>query len=126
LEARRPRFPVTRRRSRRISTRGLTPNRGDNVTSWRRAAKVGAQAPPVTRMWRQRDIAEKADIVRKAGRSEYGSIRTAQFLWKRLFCQMNFRPVLIASPPVITALLIGLKGVLNPKVQVQSRHGVTL
>jgi hypothetical protein len=36
------------------------------------------------------------------------------------------RPVLIASPPVITALLIGLKGVLNPKVQVQARHGVTL
>ena len=85
----------------------------------------------MTVLWRQREVAEKAAIVRKAGRSEYGSIRTAQFLWKRLSCQMNFlakpsRPVLIASPPVITALLIGLKGVLNPKVQVQARHGVTL
>jgi hypothetical protein len=36
------------------------------------------------------------------------------------------RPVLIASPPFIAALLIGLKGVLNPKVQVQARRDVTL
>jgi len=31
----------------------------------------------------------------------------------------------IASPPFLAALLIGLKGVLNPKVQVQARRGVT-
>jgi hypothetical protein len=36
------------------------------------------------------------------------------------------RPVLIASPPFVAALLIGSKGVLNPKVQVQARRGVTL
>jgi len=51
-------------------------------------------------------------------------------LRKRLFCQTNLLQALpagaIASPPFIAALLIGLKGVLNPKVQVQARRDVTL
>jgi hypothetical protein len=69
-------------------------------------------------------------IARKAGRPEYGSIRTAQFFWKRLFCQMNFLQALPAGAnrvaSIVAALLSGLKGVLNPKVQVQARRGVTL
>lgn len=62
-------------------------------------------------------------IAGKAGRPEYGSTRTAQYLGSDCFasgtCCKPSRPVLIASPPFIAALLIGLKGVLNPKVQVQ-------
>jgi hypothetical protein len=52
------------------------------------------------------------------------------FLWKRLFCQMNFLKALPAGAnrvaSTLAALLIGLKGVLNPKVQVQARRGVTV
>ena len=51
-------------------------------------------------------------------------------LRKRLFCQTNLLQALpagaIASPPFSAALLIGLKGVLSPKAQVQARRDVTL
>ena len=43
----------------------------------------------------------------------------------RRTCCKPSRPVLVASPPR-AASLIGLKGVLNPKVQVKTRHDVTL
>jgi hypothetical protein len=56
------------------------------------------------------------------------SIRTAQFFWKRL-CQTNLLQALPAGASrvaSVTASLIGLKGVLNPKVQFKNRRGVTL
>jgi hypothetical protein len=67
-------------------------------------------------------------IVRKAGRPEYASTRTAQFSRKRL-CQTNLLQALPAGASrvaSVAASLIGLKGVLNPKVQVKTRHDVTL
>ena len=67
-------------------------------------------------------------IARKAGRPEYTSTRTAQFLgsdFARRTCCKPSRLVLVASPPFVAALLIRLKGVLNPKAQVQTRRGVT-
>ena len=66
---------------------------------------------------------------RKAGRPECASTRTAQFFgsdFARRTCCKPSRLVLVASPPFAAASLIGLKGVLNPKVQVKTRHGVTL
>jgi hypothetical protein len=60
---------------------------------------------------------------KKRGRPERGSDRTAQFFGSD-FCQMNLLQALpagaIASLPFIAASLIGLKGVLSPKVQVQA------
>jgi hypothetical protein len=44
----------------------------------------------------------------------------------RRTCCKPSRLVLVASPPFFAALLIGLKGVLNPKAQVKTRRGVTL
>jgi hypothetical protein len=60
-------------------------------------------------------------VARKTGRPEYASIRTAQFLgsdFARRTCCKPSRLVLVASHPFVAALLIGLKGVLNPKAQV--------
>ena len=69
-------------------------------------------------------------IAEKTGRPEYRSIRTAQFFRKRLFCQTNLLQALPAGASrvasILAALLIGLKGVLNPKVQVKTRRDVTL
>ena len=49
--------------------------------------------------------------------------------WKRL-CQTNLLQALPAGASrvasITAASLIGLKGVLNPKVQVKTRRGVTL
>jgi hypothetical protein len=67
-------------------------------------------------------------IARKAGRPECAGIRTAQFFRKRL-CQTNLLQALPAGASRVAsaaASLIGLKGVLNPKVQVKTRRGVTL
>ena len=68
-------------------------------------------------------------IVRKAGRPERQGTRTAQFFRKRL-CQTNLLQALPAGASrvasIVAALLIGLKGVLNPKVQVKARRDVTL
>ena len=122
---------VPRRRSRRISARGLAPNRGDNVTSPRRNARPGTRAAPVTLLWARKGGRQKSSYCREGGavRIRQHSNRPvsleATVLPDELSAKPS-RPVLIASPPVITALLIGLKGVLNPKVQVQARHGVTL
>ena len=66
---------------------------------------------------------------RKAGRPERGSTRTAQFFWKRLYCQMNLLQALPAGAnrvaSISAASLSGSKGVLDPKAQVHARRGVT-
>ena len=75
------------------------------------------------------DGRKRREFGRKDGRFEYGSTRTAQFS-VATYCQTNLLQALpagaIASPPSVAALLIGLKGVLNPKAQVQARRDVTL
>jgi hypothetical protein len=132
-DTRRPRVAVTRPSSRRISARGLTPNRGDNVASPRGNARLATGTPPVTHMWCRRRTAHR-------GKSGYcregGAVRIRQHSNRPVSLEATVlpdelsakpsRPVLIASPPFIAALLIGLKGVLNPKVQVQARRDVTL
>ena len=75
-------------------------------------------------------VRRRSAVARKTGRPEYASIRTAQFLgsdFARRTCCKPSRLVLVASPPLVAALLIGSKGVLNPKAQVQApsrRHAL--
>jgi hypothetical protein len=70
------------------------------------------------------------DLLKKTGRSKCRSTRTAQFFGSDLVCQTNLLQALPAGASrvasIVLALLIGLKGVLNPKVQVQARRDVTL
>ena len=90
-------------------------------------AGAGSRDPHVAREAIARKTRRSAG---KDGRSEYLH-PNRPVLRKRLFCQTNLLQALpagaIASPPFIAASLIGLKGVLIPKVQVQApsrRHAL--
>jgi hypothetical protein len=81
-------------------------------------------------VWRRKDGRRRRAVERKAGRPEYGSIRTAQFSLEATVLPDELLKALPAGAnrvaSILAALLIGLKGVLNPKVQVQARRGVTV
>jgi hypothetical protein len=124
-----PRFTVGDPPSRRISARGVTPNHGDNVASPRRSRPSqtgrGRISPGVEARLQEKGDCWKGGAVRIRQHSNRPVSLEATVLPDELFCKPS-RPVLIASPPFVAALLIGSKGVLNPKVQVQARRGVTL
>ena len=86
---------IETRRPAAFRPRRVTPNRGDNVASPRRTRQT--QIKPRPDSVGHRSACRRKAIAGKAGRSEHGSIRTAQFLWKRLFCQMNFLQALPAG-----------------------------
>ena len=138
-----------RRRPPASHAREVTPNRGENVASPRRGNLRGSD-PFLGASHERRILALDGSLVRgsqgqaldcdqssgcnlqwrkKAGRPERGSTRTAQFFWKRQCCQMNLLQALPAGAnrvaSISAASLSGSKGVLDPKVQVQARRGVT-
>jgi hypothetical protein len=75
-----------------------------------------------------RNSRAKMVIFQKTGRSEWVTFKPPSYLgsdFARRTCCKPSRLVLVASPPCTVASLIGLKGVLNSKVQVKTRRDVT-